>query len=155
MSSLYSNFKDYDQCGKVPTKRVPCFGYYHNSRYDYVGEIPQNSFYKSVHCIDSIVRPVKDVACSMASNVTFTLASVVLQPLYLALAYLSYWPAKGLAKAVDNLDPNGKTESLINYSFMLSCKARNHGGAVAGFVRTILSYAVSAVICCYTTYLGC
>lgn len=63
------------------------------------------------------------------------------------MAYLSYWPVKGLAKVIGESDfQNGLTESLIDYSSMLSNKARYHSSRLAQFVNTVLSYAVSAVI---------
>lgn len=141
MSSLYKNFKEYAECGNVPTKGV---GY---------NKVPQNSFYKSVDLINSVIGPVKNVALgsykknpSMIGIITFALASVILQPLYLALAYLSYWPAKGLAKVTDSYGPKCYTRSLIDYSSMLSNKACDHSSTLAQFVNAVLSYAVSAVI---------
>lgn len=50
MSNLFENFSEYAARGIVPTRR---FGYH---------LVPQNSFYKSVHYIDSVVGPVKNVA---------------------------------------------------------------------------------------------
>uniref|UniRef100_A0AAU7YMV4 Uncharacterized protein n=1 Tax=Wolbachia endosymbiont of Oeneis ivallda TaxID=3171168 RepID=A0AAU7YMV4_9RICK len=76
----------------------------------------------------------------------WALTYVVLQPLYLTLAYLSYWPAKGLAKVVGSCDFAENTKSLIDYSSMLSCKAWEHSSALSKFVNTVLSYVVSAVI---------
>ncbi|MBR9982968.1 MAG: hypothetical protein MUP48_03735 [Wolbachia endosymbiont of Homalodisca vitripennis] len=141
MSSLYKNFKEYYRYGTVPTKSVRG------------NKVPQNSFYKSVHYIDSVIGPVKNVALgsykknpSMIGIITFALASVILQPLYLALAYLSYWPARGLAKVTDNYDLKCNTRSLIDYSSMLSNKAWDHSSTLAQFVNAVLSYAVSAVI---------
>lgn len=141
MSSLYKNFKEYSRYRTVPTKIVRD------------NKVPQNSFYKSVDLINSVIGPVKNVALgsykknpSMIGIITFALASVILQPLYLALAYLSYWPAKGLAKVVDSFDPKRNTKSLIDYSSMLSCKAWDHSSALSKFVNTVLSYVVSAVI---------
>ncbi len=139
MSSLFKNFNRYAKYGTVPAAK-------NNS------EVPQNSFYKSVHYIDNVVGPVKNVALgsyqnpSMIQTTTFALANVILQPLYLALAYLSYWPAKGLAKVVGSYDFAENTKSLIDYSSMLSLKAWNHSGALSEFVNAVLNYAVSAVI---------
>ncbi|MBS9531870.1 MULTISPECIES: hypothetical protein [unclassified Wolbachia] len=140
MSSLFKNFNRYAKYGTVPAAK-------NNS------EVPQNSFYKSVHYINSVIGPVKNVALgsykknpSMIGIITFALANVVLQPLYLALAYLSYWPAKGLAKVVGSYDFAENTKSLIDYSSMLSLKAWNHSGALSEFVNAVLDYAVSAVI---------
>lgn len=137
MSSLYDNFKEYAECGNVPTKGV---GY---------NKVPENSFYKSVDLINSVIGPVKNVAFgdnSLTALTTYTLANIALQPLYLALAYLSYWPAKGLAKVTDSYGLKCNTRSLIDYSSMLSDKAQNHSCTLARFVNTVLSYAVSAVI---------
>lgn len=50
MSSSYSNFKKYVKFGDVPTKSVRG------------NEVPQNNFYKSVHYINSVIGPVKNVA---------------------------------------------------------------------------------------------
>lgn len=139
MSSLYNNFKQYAKYGAVPVAE-------NNSK------VPQNGFYKSVHYINSVIGPVKNVALgsyqnpSMIQTTTFALASVILQPLYLALAYLSYWPAKGLAKAIDSFDLKRNTKSLIDYSSMLSCKAWDHSSALSKFVNAVLNYAASAVI---------
>lgn len=142
MSNLFKNFSKYAARGIIPT-RDGHFGC----------QVPQNSFYKSVHYINSVIGPVKNVALgsykknpSMIEIITFALANVVLQPLYLALAYLSYWPAKGLAKVVGSYDFAENTKSLIDYSSMLSLKAWNHSGALSEFVNAVLNYAVSAVI---------
>ncbi|WP_265030948.1 hypothetical protein [Wolbachia endosymbiont (group B) of Athalia cordata] len=144
MSSLFKNFSGYAKFGDVPTKSVGC------------NKIPQNSFYKSVYLINSVIGPVKNVALgryiaevgcnSMVCGIAFIPVNIVLQSLYLALAYLSYWPAKGLAKAVDSFDLKRNTKSLIDYPCMLSRKASSHSAMIAGFVNTVLSYAVSAVI---------
>lgn len=140
MSSLYKNFKEYSRYGTVPTKSVRG------------NEVPQNSFYKSVHYINSVIGPVKNVALglyiaeggcnSMVRGIAFIPVNIVLQSLYLALAYLSYWPAKGLAKAVDSFDLKRNTKSLIDYSCMLSRKASSHSAMIAGFVNAVLNYAV-------------
>ncbi|UIP91237.1 hypothetical protein IYZ83_003560 [Wolbachia pipientis] len=152
MSSLFKNFNRYAKYGTVPTKSVRG------------NEVPQNSFYKSVHYINSVIGPVKDAVSGVKSSqvclggrknesldiictAVWTLTYVVLQPLYLALAYLSYWPAKGLTKITDRFgDLKDNTESLIDYSSMLSEKVWGHSGALAMLVNTVLSHAVSAVI---------
>lgn len=77
MSSSYSNFKKYVKFGDVPTKSVRG------------NEVPQNSFYKSVYYINSVIEPVKNVAfgslrChSLTYLTTYTLANIALQPLYI------------------------------------------------------------------------
>ncbi|MDR3131685.1 MAG: hypothetical protein LBU02_01130 [Rickettsiales bacterium] len=146
----YKNFKQYAQFGTVPVAE--------NNN-----QVPQNCFYKSVHYIDNVVGPVKDAVfgveeskdnlggrkhrnCGMIGLAVLALTNIVLQPLYLAFAYLSYWPAKGLAKVTDKFGLKDNTESLVGYSNTLSDKAWDHSIKVADFVKTVLSYAVSAVI---------
>ncbi|WP_168456227.1 hypothetical protein [Wolbachia endosymbiont of Ctenocephalides felis wCfeJ] len=131
MKTTYGNFKQYAKHGTVPVAE--------NNN-----QVPQNCFYKSVDHINSVVGPVKDVTCTTIGMITFALANIVLQPLYLAFAYLSYWPAKGLAKVTDKFSFEEK--SLVDYSNTLSKKAGEHSGKVAEFVGAVLSYAVSAVI---------
>lgn len=140
MPSSYSNFKKYIKFGYVPTKSVRG------------NEVPQNSFYKSVYLINSLVVTVKNVALgreqnpSMIQITTITLAILILQSLYTVLACLSYWPAKSLAKAIDSFDLRRNTESFIDYLFMLSRKTWGHSHALSKFVDTVFSYVVSAVI---------
>ncbi|MDG7053065.1 MAG: hypothetical protein LKM45_04245 [Wolbachia endosymbiont of Alcedoecus sp.] len=148
MSSLYDNFKQYAQFGTVPTVKQ-----------DDGSQVLQNCFYKSVDHINSVVGPVKNVLFGVKLNFSgmykveptvgiavFALTNIVLQPLYLAFAYLSYWPAKGLAKLTDKFGLKDNTESLVGYSNTLSDKACYHSAKIANFVNTVLSFAVSAVI---------
>ncbi|MDR0288879.1 MAG: hypothetical protein LBH78_02410 [Rickettsiales bacterium] len=130
----YENFKQYAHNGTVPTVT------------DNSSQVPQNCFYKSVDHVNSVVGPVKYVTCSTIAITAMALTSIVLQPLYLAFAYLSYWPAKGLAKVTDKFGLKDNTESLVGYSDTLLRKALKHSEKVADFVGTALSYAVSAVI---------
>ncbi|MGL9725574.1 MAG: hypothetical protein ACR5KV_02475 [Wolbachia sp.] len=67
------------------------------------------------------------------------------------MTYLSYWPAKRLAKVIGESDfqddlKKDDTKSLIDYSSMLSNKACRHSGVLTMFVNTVLSYVVNAVI---------
>ncbi|MDR1139041.1 MAG: hypothetical protein LBJ80_01720 [Rickettsiales bacterium] len=133
--SSYKNFKQYAHNGTVPVEIQKD-----------LSMVPQNCFYKSVDHINSVVGPVKNVTSNTTAITTFALTSIVLQPLYLAFAYLSYWPAKGLAKVTDKFGLKDNTESLVDYSNTLSEKALEHSGKVAEFVKTVLSYAISAVI---------
>ena len=145
--SSYKNFKQYAQHGTVPVVTE------NNS------QVPQNCFHKSVHYIDNIVGPVKNVlfgvksdypgryeAEPMVGTAVLALTNIVLQPLYLAFAYLSYWTAKGLAKVTDKFGLKDNTQSLVGYSNTLSEKALRHSEKVAEFVNTVLSCAISAVI---------
>ncbi|MDN5247741.1 MAG: hypothetical protein QWI36_01195 [Wolbachia endosymbiont of Tyrophagus putrescentiae] len=129
------------------------------------GKIPRNSFYKSLYTIDSVIGHVKDIICGVTGSrhqnflgerkkstiflvrgVICILANIVLQPLYLALAYISYWPVKGFAKVTNNNNLRESSESLVDYSNVLSSKTGNHSAAFACFVNTVLSYACAAVI---------
>ncbi|MDR2609608.1 MAG: hypothetical protein LBC06_03375 [Rickettsiales bacterium] len=131
--SSYKNFKQYAYNGTVPAE----------TQKD-LSMVPQNCFYESVDHINNVVGPVKNVTCNTIAITTGALTNIVLQPLYLAFAYLSYWPAKGLAKVTDKFSFEEK--SLVDYSNTLSEKALEHSGKVADFVKTVLSYAVSAII---------
>lgn len=164
LKETYGNFKKYAECSTVPAVKKS-----DNSR------VSQNSFYKSVYYIDSVVGPVKDAVFGVERNefsingqkaevnehslggrksdispaigvAVRALTHIVLQPLYLALAYLSYWPAKGLAKVTDKFDLKDKTKSLVDYSSTLSKKALEHSKKVARFVNVVLSYVCTAVI---------
>lgn len=164
MSSLYSDFKDYAIFGVVPTIQVTScisgcsksYNCYNSDHYSINNKILQNSFYKSLYLINIVIGPVRNVLFgdrrsnailpSVTSIVTFALANVVLQPLYLMLAYLLYWPAKGLAKLTYPGPHFCSTKSLTDYSSMLFNKAWDHSLKIADFVNTILSYAVSAII---------
>ncbi|WP_265036010.1 hypothetical protein [Wolbachia endosymbiont (group A) of Anomoia purmunda] len=150
MSGVYKNFKKYAQYRAVSDD----------------SQVLQNCFYKSVYYIDSVVGPVKDALfgveesfsshislggrghrdSGMTSDAVSGLTNIVLQSLYLAFAYLSYWPAKGLAKVTDKFDLKDNTGSLIDYSKTFSDKAREHSWKVGKFVNTVLSYVCTAVI---------
>ncbi|MGL9761700.1 MAG: hypothetical protein ACR5LB_05895 [Wolbachia sp.] len=148
--SSYENFKQYARFKTVPVAE--------NNN-----QVPQNCFYKSVYYIDSVLGPVKDAVfgveeskdnlgsrehgnLGMVGLTTCALANIVLQPLYLAFAYLSYWTAKGLTKVIDKFGLKDNAESLVGYSNTLSNKADEHSEKVAEFVNSVLSYAISAVI---------
>lgn len=112
--SVYRYFRRYVEYGVVPAKRA-----------EDCTLVPENSFYKSVHYVDNILGPVKDVICGVESKNgyndqyiknceyvgyraeevfplcergAFLAASIILQPLFLMVAYLSYFPAKLLSK---------------------------------------------------------
>jgi hypothetical protein len=72
--------------------------------------------------------------------------TIVLRPLFLALAYLSYWPAKGLAKIIGNENLIENTESFVDYSNVLLRKSLCHVDKVGQFINTVLSYACAAII---------
>ncbi|WP_341812041.1 hypothetical protein [Wolbachia endosymbiont (group A) of Conops quadrifasciatus] len=82
----------------------------------------------------------------MTPTAVLALTNIVLQPLYLAFAYLSYWPAKGSAKVTDKFGLKDNTKSLVDYSSTFLDKAWEHSGKVGKFVNTVLSYVCTAVI---------
>jgi len=150
MSNTLENFKYYAKYGTVPTKDTK----------DYT-QVPENRFYKSVHYVDSVVGPVKDVLFGVQRGFhydkigrrnnrshdliglcCFAVTDAILQLAYLAFAYLSYWPKKGLSKLGYSDNPS----SLVNYANELQDKAVDHSYKTAKFVSKILSYVASAVI---------
>ncbi|WP_341808730.1 hypothetical protein [Wolbachia endosymbiont (group E) of Neria commutata] len=162
MLNILENFTNHAEYGVVPAKlregvKEPSFSF-NNKEF-----APKNCFFKSVHYVDSVVGRVKDVVFgvnrsdyginSRTHTITgiirpavFALTNIALQPLYLAFACLSYWLAKGLAKITDKFDLKDKTESLVNYSNMLSNKAETHSRKVGEFINKTLSYAFAFVI---------
>jgi hypothetical protein len=53
LSNTWKNFKNYAEFGPVPTVEK-------NGNL-----VPQNSFYESVHYVDSVVGPIKDALCGV------------------------------------------------------------------------------------------
>lgn len=105
MVDTWENFKYYAKYGTVPTKYTK----------DYT-QVPKNSFYKSVNHVNSVALPLKKCINSVIFNAVLALTYISLNLLNTAFAYLSYWPAKGFSKAIDNKDLKKNTESLVNYS---------------------------------------
>ncbi|WP_253299873.1 hypothetical protein [Wolbachia endosymbiont of Chironomus riparius] len=154
MSPIYKNINNYTKYGTVPTIEKG-----NNS------QIPQNTFYKSVHYIDSVIGPIKDAVFGVGGSkrkntignrqefcvgttirvITLPITTV-LSILYLTFAYLSYWPLKGLAKITDNSYLKKNTESLVNYANVLLKNASSLGCTITSFVNIILSYVCTGVI---------
>ncbi|WP_341816348.1 hypothetical protein [Wolbachia endosymbiont (group A) of Nomada goodeniana] len=132
--SIYQYFKRYAKHGIVPAKRA-----------EDCTLVPENSFYKSVHYVDNVLGPVKDVICGVESKDNynkyyknndkceyvgyraeevfplcergaFLVASIILQPLCLILAYLSYFPIKLLSKITGDYCLKASTKSLVDHS---------------------------------------
>ncbi|MDR2978341.1 MAG: hypothetical protein LBU56_02860 [Rickettsiales bacterium] len=55
--SVYQYFKRYIEYGIVPAKKIEDFTL-----------APESSFYKSVHYIDNVLGPVKDIICGVESE---------------------------------------------------------------------------------------
>ncbi|APR98122.1 hypothetical protein [Wolbachia endosymbiont of Folsomia candida] len=140
-SSIYENFKTYSKYGTVPCR------YNRNSR----NEVPQNSFYKSVDYINSVVRPIQSVISSLIGQITHLSFSIVLAPLCLALAYSTYWPAKLLTKIFDLKSPYNEskslTKSLVDYSSILRSKAYDYvTRQFIDFFTAAFNYACAAIV---------
>ncbi|WP_333023553.1 hypothetical protein [Wolbachia endosymbiont of Pentidionis agamae] len=156
MKKTWKNFKEYSKYGTVPTLSISSH---------------KNSFYQSVHYIYSILGPIKDLVCGVEySNgaigsreermcgilpLSILLPTcMILSSTFLAFAYLSYLPAKGISKLLNCKENPGKnarslkenTESLVNYANNLLHKAREYSDKIAEFCKIVVSYALSAVI---------
>lgn len=145
MSSLFKNFNRYAKYGTVPAAK-------NNS------EVPQNSFYKSVHYIDNVVGPVKDMLVGVSKstylggrekwvyggkrNIIYSSFVNLFLVIYTGFAYLMYLPHKLFSYLTGTNGP----ESLVGYANNFQDKAEQHGGVCTRFLGSILSYVVSAVI---------
>jgi len=103
--SLYKNFKQYAQFGTVPTVKQ-----------DDGSEVLQNSFYKSVYYIDSVLGPIKDMIVGVNKDTNTNTSTTLgnrketikgrthnafsyvfansLLALYTGVAYIAYLPHK-------------------------------------------------------------
>lgn len=150
MSSLYNNFKQYAKQGTVPAAKDR-------------GEVPQNCFYKSVHYIDNVVGPVKDMlvgvnkdadtsattlgkrekkVCGTKHNGLYSSFANLFLVFYTGFAYLMYLPHK----LFSHLRGTNGPESLVGYTNNLQNKAEQHGETCAKFLSLVSSYIISAVI---------
>ncbi|WP_353274438.1 hypothetical protein [Wolbachia endosymbiont (group A) of Ennomos erosarius] len=132
--SVYRYFRRYVEYGVVPAKKAE-----DNTL------VPENSFYKSVRYVDNVLGPVKDVICGVESKDNYNkyyqdndkceyvghraegvyslcalgavlAANIILQPLCLILAYLSYFPIKLSSKITGNYCLKASTKSLVDHS---------------------------------------
>ena len=135
--------------------------------------VPENSFYKSVHYVDNILGPVKDVICGVESKNGYNdqyiknceyvgyraekvyslcalgailAANIILQPLFLMVAYLSYFPAKLLSKITGDYCLKASTKSLVDHSNAFLSAGQDCASAVAEVFNKIVSYACAAII---------
>ncbi|WP_264731130.1 hypothetical protein [Wolbachia endosymbiont (group A) of Sphaerophoria taeniata] len=160
--SVYRHFRRYVEYGVVPAKRA-----------EDCTLVPENSFYKSVHYVDNILGPVKDVICGVESKNGYTdqyiknceyvgyraeevfplcergaflAASIILQPLFLMVAYLSYFPAKLLSKITGDYCLKASTKSLVDHSNAFLSAGQDCASAVAEVFNKIVSYSCAAII---------
>ncbi|MDX5488266.1 MAG: hypothetical protein O7150_05800, partial [Wolbachia endosymbiont of Andrena praecox] len=132
--SVYRYFRRYVEYGVVPAKKAE-----DNTL------VPENSFYKSVHYVDNVLGSVKDVICGVESKDDYNkyyknndkyeyvghraervyslctlgavlAANIILQPLLLIVACLSYFPVKLLSKITGDYCFKTDTKSFVNYS---------------------------------------
>ncbi|WP_341816867.1 hypothetical protein [Wolbachia endosymbiont (group A) of Agelastica alni] len=160
--SVYRYFKRYVEYGVVPAKRA-----------EDCTLVPESSFYKSVHYVDNILGPVKDVICGVESKDDYNdrykkgreymgyraekvyslcalsailAASIILQPLFLMVAYLSYFPTKLLSKITGDYCLKASTKSLVDHSNAFLSAGQDCASAVARVFNKIVSYACAAII---------
>ncbi|MCA4774977.1 hypothetical protein IHO40_02420 [Wolbachia endosymbiont of Mansonella ozzardi] len=130
-TSVCQYFKGYVEYGIVPAKKIEGFTL-----------TPESSFHKSVRHIDNVLGPVKDIIygveneddhnnqymksceyvgyragkvyllCQLAA---FLATSIILQPLLLTAAYLSYLPLKLSSKITGNNCLKAITRSLVDH----------------------------------------
>ncbi|MCM1001427.1 MAG: hypothetical protein KTV72_03820 [Wolbachia endosymbiont of Melophagus ovinus] len=158
--SVYQYFKRYVEYGIVPAKRTKDFTL-----------VPKSSFYKSVHYIDNVLGPVKDIICGVESEddhnnqymseyvgyragkvyslcqlAAFLATSIVLQPLLLTAAYLSYFPLKLFSKITGDNCLKASTRSLVDYSNIFLDIGQKCTIAVFEAFNKIVSYICAAVV---------
>lgn len=162
--SVYRYFRRYVEYGVVPAKRA-----------EDCTLVPENSFYKSVHYVDNILGPVKDVICGVESKDDYNkyyknndkceyvghraervyslctlgailAANIILQPLFLMVAYLSYLPVKLLSKITGDYCFKTDTKSFVDYSNMFLGMGQECASGIAEVFNKIVSYACAAII---------
>ncbi|MBS9530623.1 hypothetical protein INQ25_04415 [Wolbachia endosymbiont of Rhagoletis cerasi] len=162
--SVYQYFRRYVEYGVVPAKRA-----------EDCTLVPENSFYKSVHYVDNILGPVKDVICGVESKDDYNkyhknndkceyvghraesvyslctlgailAANIILQPLFLMVAYLSYLPVKLLSKITGDYCFKTDTKSFVDYSNMFLEMGQDCADTVSRVFNKIVSYACAAII---------
>ncbi|WP_265031441.1 hypothetical protein [Wolbachia endosymbiont (group A) of Tiphia femorata] len=162
--SVYRYFRRYVEYGVVPAKKAE-----DNTL------VPENSFYKSVRYVDNVLGPVKDVICGVESKDNYNkyyqdndkceyvghraegvyslctlgavlAANIILQPLFLIVACLSYFPVKLLSKITGDYCFKTDTKSFVNYSNIFLEIGQDCANAVARVFNKIVSYACAAII---------
>lgn len=125
LSNIWKDFKNHAESGAVPIKLREGVEKQHLSfsSFSYKDYVPKNCFYQSLDRVGSVTLPVKKTVCYLAAISATLLTNIVLQPLYLAFAYLSYLPAKLVSnKTEGRLTLRKDTESLVDYSNMFFYK---------------------------------
>ncbi|MFP3021365.1 MAG: hypothetical protein ACEY3F_08840 [Wolbachia sp.] len=162
--SVYRYFRRYVEYGVVPAKRA-----------EDCTPVPESSFYKSVSYVDSVLGPVKDVICGVESKDDYNkyyknndkceyvgyraekvyslcalgailAASIILQPLFLMVAYSSYLPIKLLSKITGDYCLKTDTKSFVDYSNIFLGMGQDCASAVARVFNKIVSYACAAIV---------
>ncbi|MDR2609703.1 MAG: hypothetical protein LBC06_03870 [Rickettsiales bacterium] len=160
--SVYQYFKRYVEYGIVPAERTK----------DHT-LAPESSFYKSVHYIDNVLGPAKDIICGVESEddrndqymksreyvgyraekvyplcqlAAFLAASIILQPLLLTAAYLSYFPLKLFSKITEDNCLKASARSLIDHSNIFLDIGQEYATAVSEVFNKIVSYVCAAVV---------
>ncbi|MDR1139369.1 MAG: hypothetical protein LBJ80_01175 [Rickettsiales bacterium] len=160
--SVYQYFKRYVEYGIVPARRMEGYTL-----------APESSFYKSVHYIDNVLGPVKDIICGVENEddhnnqymksreyvgyragkvyplcqlAAFLATSVVLQPLLLTVAYLSYFPFKLFSKITGDNCLKASTRSLVDHSNVFLDIGQECATAVSKVFNKIVSYICAAVV---------
>ncbi|QOD37860.1 hypothetical protein [Candidatus Wolbachia massiliensis] len=152
LKHLYKNFIKYAKYGVVPAK------YGENNDL-----VPENSFYKSVYYIDSVLGPIKDMIVGVnydsniptmclgrrkkrvdgkEYNLDYANVTNLLLVLYTGFAYLTYLPRKLLS----HFEGPDSPKSFVEYANNLQGNAERHGEPVAKFLSLALSCIISAVV---------
>ncbi|MEY2393414.1 hypothetical protein [Wolbachia endosymbiont of Tettigetta isshikii] len=135
--------------------------------------VPESSFYKSVHYIDNVLGPIKDGICGvkikddhnnqyivnreyvdyraeqvypLCQFAAFLVTSIVLQPLLLTVAYLSYFPLKLFSKITAGNCLKASARSLIDHSNIFLDIGQECASAVSEIFNKIVSYVCAAVV---------
>lgn len=162
--SVYRYFRRYVEYGVVPAKGAK----------DYT-LVLEDSFYKSVHYVDNVLGPVKDVICGVESKGDYNkyyknndnceyvgyraekvyslctlsailAASIILLPLFLLVAYSSYLPIKLLSKITGDYCLKTDTKSFVDYSNIFLEMGQECASGIAEVFNKIVSYACAAIV---------
>ncbi|WP_265026938.1 hypothetical protein [Wolbachia endosymbiont (group A) of Bombylius major] len=128
-----------------------------------------------MHYVDNVLGPVKDVICGVESKDDYNkyyknndnceyvgyraekvysfcalsailAASIILQPLFLLVAYSSYLPIKLLSKTTGNYCLKASTQSLVDHSNAFLSAGQECASAVARVFNKIVNYACAAIV---------
>lgn len=128
-----------------------------------------------MHYVDNVLGPVKDVICGVESKDDYNkyyknndnceyvgyraekvyslcalsailAANIILQPLFLIVACLSYFPVKLLSKITGDYCFKTDTKSFVNYSNIFLEMGQDCANAVARVFNKIVNYACAAIV---------